>query len=218
MSCDGRWATSWQYAGFWCVGSILTGVDNLAGIAKAALTDTTVDFINAGIKPNVGMTVYNLTKDTEGPITAVTKNTITATGVTWDFIDAYRVVELNSAEKAAIELYLDITASDIHAALAATASCDCTLASWAEAYLQKLNIIEAGVFHTCPCAEPSISDQDRATYLTWIDAQLELIRTGKIAVCQGETGSEYPAGGAIELGLTEWNSAQIVINRLRRTF
>jgi hypothetical protein len=112
---------------------------------------------------------------------------------------------------ATVNLFLEIAASDIHAAMAGVGACDCTLASWADGYLKKLNIIDAAVIHNAPCGN-RLTDEAKATWLQWLDRQYELIRTGKLALCAGDTGTESPAYGVIEYSHTTWNQAQIIAN------
>lgn len=110
-----------------------------------------------------------------------------------------------------VNLFLEIAASDIHAALAGVGACDCTLEGWATTYLKKLNILDAAVIHNAPCGNRFTEDQKRM-WLEWLDRQFELIRTNKIALCAGDTGSEVPAYGVIEYTHTTWNQAQIIAN------
>lgn len=118
-----------------------------------------------------------------------------------DTDDAGVVAEVNS--------YLDLAAADVHAALAAVGACDCTLASWAAPYLKKLNIIDAAVIHNCPCGN-RISDEQRRTWTEWLDRQYELIRTGKIALCAGDTSADFPAFATAEHSWTTWNEAGLI--------
>jgi hypothetical protein len=46
-----------------------------------------------------------------------------------------------------------------------------------------------------------------------ITEMLNMISDGSWEVCDGETGANYPVIGNVERGLTEWNEAQIIINR-----
>ena len=211
MACTGRFAEFWEYASFWCLSALLKGSHDGANGA-AALTDNSVDFVNFGIRANVGMTLYNLTQNTSGPVTAVTAHTLTATGVLWNTNDLFRIATVTQEEQSQIENYLDITAADVHAALAASGACDCTLASWATKLLAKLNIVEAGVFHQCPCGKPNLTEAERAAYLQWVNGQMDLLRTGKLEVCSGETGSEFPAVGWAEQSVTEFAAAKIIQN------
>lgn len=116
---------------------------------------------------------------------------------------------------AAVESALDIAASDIHAALAAVGACNCTLASWADAYLRKLNIIDAAVLQNCPCGA-ALKDEDRSIWMDWLNKQFDMIQSGRLVLCEGETGSEYPAFGTAEIGYTEFGQAQIIQNRMQR--
>jgi hypothetical protein len=127
----------------------------------------------------------------------------------------WRIVTLTENQIATIEQYLEITANNIHASLAAVGACDCTLASWAEQYLKKLNIIETGAFHKCPCAKPDMSDEERRLLLEWSDRQLELIRTGNIELCAGHTGADYPSLGWASQTLTERTAAEIIANAIQ---
>ena len=217
MACSGSYASAWEYALFWCVSAIRVGTDTSGGPGpNAAMIDNTADLVNWGIGANVGMVAYNVTAGTNGPITAVTANTLTATGVTWADGDVWRVVTLTENQIANIEQYLSITANNIHASLAAVGACDCTLASWANTFLKKLNIIETGAFHECPCARPDISDERRRLLLEWSDRQLELIRTGGIELCAGHTGAEYPSIEFASQSLTERTAAEIIANAIQR--
>ena len=219
MPCTGRFSEAWQYSQMWCVtpSAIRTGVDDGAGAAVAFLTDSQADFVDLGFQANEGMLLYNLTEDTEGPITAVTATTLTATGVTWTDGDSYRAVALDGNQISAINVYLDLAAGDVHMALAAVGACDCTLSGWGANLLAKLNIIDAVIYHNCTCANPEISDEQRAMYATWIDAQFELIRTGKVDVCQGATGSGWPTVDYAEQATTEFAARDIIYNAYRRS-
>lgn len=138
-----------------------------------------------------------------------------ASAVDYDQIICASADLTNPAIVAEIEAKLDMAAADIHAALASVGACSCTLASWATQYLKKLNVVDAAVIQQCPCG--SMPDDHKQMWLEWLNTQFELIRKGEIVVCEGETGSQYPAFAAVEMTLTDWNEAQIIINRERRT-
>jgi len=225
MTCTGRFANAWAYAAFWCVGSLSMSLDDSGGAGNLFLTDSQAEFVNAGMLPGKGMILYNTTQGTSGPITAVTSTTLTATGVTWNDGDGYRTVSITGAEIATIEHYLNVTAGNIFAVMAAVGACDCTLASWAfnglydgNDFLGKINIIEAGAYHTCRCGMPGqrMTPDERAHWLTQSNMQLDAIRTGKIEVCAGHTGSDFPVVGWAEQAHTEFGQAQIIANRIRR--
>jgi hypothetical protein len=126
-------------------------------------------------------------------------------------IDCTQVEAQNS-----IESVLDTSATNIHIALASVDACDCTLASWAEGWLQKLNIIEAGVLYNSRCGAPSLTDEAKRMYLEWMDRQLELVRTGKLDVCDGATGADFPSVTWAEQGVTEFAAARIIYNDQQR--
>lgn len=119
-------------------------------------------------------------------------------------------------EEAIVNLFLEIAASDIHAAMAATGMCDCSLASWAETYLAKLNIIDAAIYHKCPCARAKLSDDLREAFLNWITNELANIRTGRIELCAGETGAEFPYTSYAQMGTTEFAQVNIIVNDILR--
>jgi len=210
MTCSGSLALPWQFAAFWCVSGYVTGIDRSGLLAQAFLTDTQVNFVNASIRPNEGMVLYNITQNTSGPVTAVTATTLTATGVTWNGGDAYRIAALNASEQSTIQMYLDITAGDIFAALAAMNNCNCTWQSWVPNFLAKINIIEAAAFYECPCGSPRMSDERQEVLLNWATTQLEKLRSGDFAICEGDTSKSYPAYGSIELAHTLWSEAEII--------
>jgi hypothetical protein len=222
MACAGRYAAAWEFSAFWCTAGYLHRVDNGGGAGIAFLTDTQTDFLAAGVQAGVGMVLYNLTDLSSGPVTAVDENHITATlvggsGNHWHNGDEYRIVTITAQEIAVIEHYLDIAASDIHAALAAAGACDCATASWADEYLKKLNIIDAAAYYRCPCGQPQLSDEMRTAYLEWMSEQLRLLRTGEQDICDGATGAMYPSSAWAEHSFTDMNAAKIIVNRMRRT-
>lgn len=216
MACSGRFAQAWQFAAFFCTAGYAQGVDNSGGGPNATLTDTTLDFVKLGVRANVGMLLYNITTGLSGPVTAVTQTTLTATGVLWTNGQSYRIATLDTSQRSTVEMYLDLTAADIHAALAAQDACDCTWQSWVENYLSKINIIEASMFYNCPCAQPSLSEEQKARYMEWSKDQLAQIRDGNLALCEGDTGKTYPAFGIAEIAYNAWQEIEIADSYARR--
>jgi len=219
MTCTGlAYAAAWEYAAFWSAGSIQLGVDNSGGAANLFLTDTQADFQNSGLEANVGMVLYNLTQVTSGPITNVTGTTVTATGVTWNDGDTYRVVNINGSQIATIDNYLKVTAANIDIARASVGACDCTLSAPGAALLAKLNIIETGCYHQAVCGMPAqhLTTEQKGQYLIEVNRQLDFIYSGQIELCAGETGSTFPVVGWAEQAHTEFGQAQIIANRIRR--
>lgn len=216
MACTGRWAEAWEYASFWCVGNILIGAHDGAGPVDAALQDADGNFITLGLLPNVGMVLYNTTQNTSGPVVAVANTTLTATGVTWANGDTYRIVPITAVEIAQINHYLDIAASDIHAALAASAQCDCSWSSWARGYVVKLNIIDAASYHHCNCAQPKTGPRERDALLTWMGSQLKMLAMGELDLCAGATGKNWPSIGFADQAYTESMAVDMIIKDLMR--
>jgi len=216
MGCTSRWAEAWQFAGFWCLDNLMTGAHDGAGPGDAALQDNDARFTTKGVQANTGMVLYNLTDNTHGAVTAVTETTITATGVTWDNGDLYRITLIDGIQIANIEHWLDVAASDIHAALASVGACDCSLASWATSYLEKLVIIDAASYYSCPCGNPHLSDARKDTLLQWMGTQLTNIATGVIDVCDGATGANFPAMGWAQQGQDAFSRAMIIYNDILR--
>lgn len=222
MACSGAYATTWEYAAELCIHPILAGYDDSGGAGNPTLTDSAADFINGPATIDVGHWCKNITDGSEGPITARTETTVTATlagGTTnlWSSGDLYQLMPITVNERAIIQMYLDTAASDVHASLAATGACDCALASWATQYLKKLNIYDAAVRHNCPCGSPTLSQELKSMWLDWINTQLGLLRKGEIEVCAGATGADFPAIGVAEQGVTDWTRAQIIWNSYLRS-
>ena len=96
--------------------------------------------------------------------------------------------------------------------MAQSGMCDCTLASWATGYLQKLNIIDAAAYYQCRCGQPSMTDELRGRYLDWCNQQLQAIREGKMDLCDGATGADFPALGWASQSWTDWSTAEIIFD------
>lgn len=222
MACSDVYASSWQHITFWCMEQMVRGLHEGAGPADATLVYAAGDFVNRGVEPIVGMVIYNTTAGTSGEITARTATTITATGVTWDALDAFRLVLANGLELATVDHYLRVAAADINAALGSVGACDCAFASWvltsgeAIGYLAKLNIIDAATYYNCRCGNPRFDPTTRAKWIDWMSAQFEAIITMKVEPCAGHTGSEFPSMGWAEQSVTDWASAQIIWNDILR--
>ena len=220
MACDARYAEVYDFAGMMCKASYLHGFDDSGGAGNLMLTDISapsLSFIDYGVRANEGQQLYNLTAATNGPITAVTDTTITAIGVTWDDADEYVMVTLNAHQIDSVELNLDLAANDIHIARAASGACDCTLSAHGEQFLKRLNIIIAAAFYGCTCGKPAvITGELREQYMTWAQTQLDMIRDGRLEVCQGETGSDFPAITWAERSLTRFNVEEILRNEILR--
>lgn len=219
MACLEKYAQAWQYASFFAVAPIQSGVDDSGGAGNAFLTNSQADFVDAGLRANEGMVLYNVTQSTNGPITAVAQTTLTATGVTWDDGDTFRTVAINGSQIATIEMYLGITAGNINATLASVGACDCTLSAWGLQHLEKLNIIETGAYHFAVCGMPGqhLDTNDKRLLLEQVNLHLGHLRSGEVEVCDGATGSTFPVTGWAEQAQGPYSAARIILNRIART-
>ena len=218
MPCTGRYGEAYEFALFWFTGVVWTGADrSIAGVGNVNLYDTQVNFPDRGVVANNGMWLWNLTASTDGAITSVVdNNTIAASGVTWDSGDLYRVSMITTLERSQIEGALDIAASDVHAALAASAQCDCTWSAWSANLASKLNIVDAAAYYQGKCGSPKFTNDQRQGYLAWMNDQLRQIRMSEIDLCSGATGADFPSVGWAEQGVTEFASAEIIWNDIER--
>ena len=216
MACSAVYSEAWQFISFWCMQQMVRGLHEGAGPADVALEYAAGNFVDRGVLPNAGMIIYNTTAGTDGEITARTSNTITATGVTWNANDIFRLVLANGLELATVDHYLRVAAADINAALGSVGACDCTFASWvlssgdAIGFLAKLNIIDAATYYNCRCGNPRFDPATRAKWIDWMSAQFQAIITMQIEVCAGHTGSSFPSMGIAQVGITDWQKADII--------
>jgi hypothetical protein len=108
--------------------------------------------------------------------------------------------------------YIRKGAARINMALSASAQCACTWNTYADEFLQELNIIAAALLIFCPDCSRRFSAEEKEFYNGWLGEQLELLRTGKLELCAGETAVDYPALGIIQYGLTDRNVVQMIYN------
>lgn len=214
MACSGRYAEALDFALLWCQGSPIVGTDTTANPPHAQITDATKDFTKAR-ELMAGSPVYNATTGTYGKVLTVAATVLTTTNL-FSNGDVYWALNMSAAAVATTEAFLDMAAGDVHAARMAADACDCTLRSGAAAYLKKLNVLDAAVWHNCPCDKPNISDSMRAAYLMEVRQMIDDVMTGKVELCQGETGSLFPAVAWAEHSVTEYNYALIVLNNVMR--
>jgi len=118
---------------------------------------------------------------------------------------------------AAIERYIHKAASRINVSLSSSAQCDCTFSAWAADFLQELNLIGAVLMIFCPDCSRRLTDEQKEFYNGWLGEQLALLRTGKLDLCSGATGVEYPSIGWAEMGHTPYNEALIIYKSKQRS-
>ena len=219
MTCPSSYAEAYDFALTWCVQTVFAGLDDGGGAAVAFLTDTAMNWLapaDGGDPISVGMPVYNQTTGTYGKVTSVAA-TVLGTTNTWSNGDEYRVMPLPLAAVATTEHFLRIAANDINMARMASGGCDCTLSTAGSEALRFLNVVTAVVWYNCPCGNPNIREPERFdAYNTYARDTLENLRTGKLEVCQGETGSEFPSVDHAEQSVTIWGPGRVIWNTERR--
>jgi len=128
----------------------------------------------------------------------------------------YFCIVLDDDEIAGINSILKLAATPIHAARAASAGCDCTLADWATDFLVQLNCMYAVAVYNCKCSNLRIEPDMKRAFMENVRADLVEIRNGNIELCSGETAAEYPALAFAERTLTPFSTAQILRNEILR--
>jgi len=123
---------------------------------------------------------------------------------------------VSEEEEANLNRILSLAATRINMARQAQGACDCTLSTTSHEYLKYLNCILAIAFYNCQCTNLKLTVEEKRMYLEAATTDLELIRTGALELCAGETGSDYPYVGHAEQGWTEAAQVQIIANDILR--
>ena len=207
------YASAFDYGVFFACEKLISGIDT-AG-AGTTLTDATATFLT-GDYLTAGAPVYNATTHTYGKVLTVAETTLLTT-ITWTTGDYYQIAKMTADTVAMVELYLRIAAGDINAARYSAGAGDCTISADLDMFMRKLNVIDAAIWHNCPCARPNLSDAMRQGFLLWITDTLNQIRTGELELCQGYTGSSYPAVAFAQQSWTPWREAEIILDQMLRS-
>ena len=128
----------------------------------------------------------------------------------------YFCIEIEQEHEARTNRLLQMASSNINVALQAVGACDCDYSDFAIEYLKNLNIVLTAVLYDCPCS-PNLTVEEKRLYLEWATDNIAQIREGKLEMCDGYTGSEYPAIGWAEQAHTEFAAEEIIVNRVLRT-
>lgn len=123
----------------------------------------------------------------------------------WDFGDEQNYEQLWPL--------LRMGASRIMAALSSSDQADCSKDEWAMDYLRELNIIIAGTMLNSPAVR--MSNEQRALYSVYVNEALVQIRDGDIQLCDGATGKMYPSWETARYGLTDRNTARVIVQDAR---
>jgi hypothetical protein len=76
-----------------------------------------------------------------------------------------------------------------------------------------LNIIIAGTMLNSPAVR--MSNEQRALYSLYVNEALVQIRDGDIQLCAGATGKMYPSWETARYGLTDRNTARMIVQDAR---
>lgn len=131
--------------------------------------------------------------------------------VTAEEFTAYWFWAFDKEARVELNPLLRSSAGRIRMSLKASGQNNCSIDPDAEDYLKELNMIAAAVMFNMPCVR--LSPEQRRLYAEYLNEQLRLIRTGEIELCAGHTGSQYPAFGVAEYGLSTRIRAEIIKNR-----
>lgn len=123
---------------------------------------------------------------------------------------------VSSEDEPQINFALRLSANRINMARQAQGACDCNLSTASAEYLKWLNCLLALALHNCKCTNLRVTPETKQLYLEASMADLELIQTGKIELCEGETGADFPYTGWADQGTTEFAQVRIIVNDILR--
>lgn len=123
---------------------------------------------------------------------------------------------VSSEDEPQINFALRLAANRINMARQAQGACDCTLSAASTEYLKWLNCLLALVFHNCKCTNIRTTPEEKALYMEAVRLDLDLIRTGNLELCEGETGADFPYTGWADQGTTEFARVRIIANDILR--
>ena len=132
------------------------------------------------------------------------------------YVDYWCVTDcdsLDAGQRRKIESSLTMAAGMINMAISTQGAQECVFSAAAEQSLQMLNFIMAAVTYNCRCASPNLATDEKQMWLRWIDDQLAAIRDGRIELCAGETGTEYPHAAISQQVMTVWQADQLRYRR-----
>lgn len=212
MACGDVYAHPFDYGVIWQCESVISGLVT-AGASSSNLTDDSQDFLVLDVP--VGAPVYNVTTHQYGYVTSVAQHVLGTSSTLWTIGDSYQIAFMQPEEVATVLSFLRISSGDINAALGAVGAINCSK-TCADAFLRKLTVVLAATIHKCPCARPNLQENERMQFLQWSNEMLRVIWTGELELCDGETGTNFPAIGIAQQGWTAWRDAEIIVDSLLR--
>ena len=140
-------------------------------------------------------------------------------GTAADYVDYWCITtpdELTVDQIRMIESTLRRAAGVINMAVLAQGAGECPFSDSAEQMLRQIGYVMAAVAYNCRCGSPNLDTAEKQMWLNWVSDQLALIREGKIELCAGETGTEFPDVGVAEVGWTVFQVSHIRDNETAR--
>jgi len=119
---------------------------------------------------------------------------------------------VESGEESQLNYFLETQAAAITMALAANGALDCAKSAQANRFLMLLNVCLAAASYKCPCSGLNLTTEERKMLFEAARQDLIAIREGKIELCQGETGADFPVTGWAEQGVSEFARRDIIAN------
>jgi len=141
----------------------------------------------------------------------------TSYATTQEYIDLWCIDDAPTEMRRRITSVLKMASGPINLARASVNGCDCTPSAAGEQALSFLSCVMAAVMYDCPCGSAGMDDSMKQTYLAQvINPMLGEIRDQTLELCEGETGSTWPALGYAAVGWTGYNRASIYLDQFRR--
>jgi hypothetical protein len=140
-------------------------------------------------------------------------------GTAADYVEYWCITtpaELTPEQISMIESALRRAAGVINMSVLAQGAGNCPFSTSAEQMLRQIGYVMAAVAYNCRCGSPNMDAAEKQMWLNWVSDQLTLIREGKIELCEGETGRDFPDIGVAEVGWTVFQVQHIRDNEQAR--
>ena len=121
----------------------------------------------------------------------------------------YWGVDIEDRYEAEVNMLLTFAASNIQAALQSSGAINCSMDDWATTYLKNLNVILGAVLYYAPCW-PHLTVEEKRLYMEFANEQLAQIRDGRLELCSGATGKDFPSIDWAEQAPDEFSAAKLI--------
>lgn len=126
-------------------------------------------------------------------------------------LDEGEVTGVTQPDSQTLQRNIDMAASEVNMSLQASGQFTCNKSEEGNMFLKLLNIVGAMLLTEWDNAR-FLEQFDRTRYQDWKDSNLELLRTGHMELCEGETNVDYPAVATAEVGYTPEAMDEILRN------